>query len=496
MKWTDGIGRSSDPTFVGALGNWAGGSGPAYRRLADAVKKAIESGEIAPGSRLPAERILSRLLAVSRTTVVAAYELLRQERLVESRQGSGTRVRGKERRPGPFREDPTGSFRRHPVYRRLIEGSGGTIEFLGAHLPACEVVSRELTFVDRASLAELAKGPGYVPMGLPALRRAVAAHVTGWGLPSGQEHILISNGAQQAIGLAASLFVDRGDAVVVENPTYLGAIDIFAAQGARLVPVPARQGGVDVEALRDALARTRPRLVYLMPTYQNPTGSVLSERDRRRVARLASEAGVPIVEDLTLADLALGPAPPPPIGAFAGETPVLTIGSMSKLFWGGLRVGWIRASEEVLARIAKLKIMADLGASLVGQLVATRLLSEGARVRQARRREIRERLDRLTKLFSRHLPDWSWAEPAGGLSLWVKLPRGDASEFAQVALRHGVSVVPGPLASPDGGCTDHLRVPYVLEAGPMTEGVERLARAWATYSAAARRERQSVGVLV
>jgi DNA-binding transcriptional MocR family regulator len=320
--------------------------------------------------------------------------------------------------------------------------------------------------------------------------------VAGWGLPSSEKQVLVSNGAQQAIGLAASLFLAPGDAVVVENPTYLGAIDIFSALGARLVPVPAGSAGVDIEALRDALARAKPRLVYLMPTYQNPTGSVLSERDRRRVARLAADAGVPIVEDLTLADLSLGPAPPPPIGAFAGETPVLTIGSMSKLFWGGLRVGWIRASEEVLARIAKLKIMADLGSSLVGQLVAMRVLAEAARVRQARRREIRERLERLTKLLSRHLPDWSWAEPAGGLSLWVKLPRGDANEFAQVALRHGVSVVPGPLASPDGGCVDRLRVPYVLEAGPMTEGVERLARAWAAYSATARRERESVGVLV
>ena len=486
----------SSASFVGALGNWAEGSGPAYRRLAGAVQRAIESGEVAPASRLPAERTLARLLALSRTTVVAAYELLRQERLVESRQGSGTRVRGKERRPGPFREDPTGSFRRHPVYRRLIEGSGGTIEFLGAHLPACDVVSRELASVDRAALTELAKGPGYLPMGLPALRRAIAAHVTGWGLPSSEKQVLVSNGAQQAIGLAASLFLAPGDAVVVENPTYLGAIDIFAALGARLVPVPAGGGGVDAEALRDALARAKPRLVYLMPTYQNPTGSVLSERDRRRVARLAADANVPIVEDLTLADLSLGPAPPPPIGVFAGETPVLTIGSMSKLFWGGLRVGWISASEEVLARIAKLKIMADLGSSLVGQLVATRVLAEAARVRQARRREIRERLERLTKLLSRLLPDWSWAEPAGGLSLWVKLPRGDANEFAQVALRHGVSVVPGPLASPDGGCVDRLRVPYVLEAGPMTEGVERLARAWAAYSATARRERESVGVLV
>jgi DNA-binding transcriptional MocR family regulator len=481
--------------FVSALGNWAQGDGPAYRRLADSLKQAIERGEVAAGSRLPAERELSRLLSLSRTTVVAAYEILRDERLVESRQGSGTRVRGGEKRAGPFREDSAGSFRPSRL-PRLIEGSGGTIEFLGAHLPACDGVLHNLSAADRAALAELAKGPGYVPLGLPELRRSIAGHVAGWGLPTSPDQVLVTSGAQQAIGLAASLFLERGDSVVVENPTYLGAIDIFAAQGAHLVPVPVGEGGVNVEALRDAIARVKPRLIYLMPTYQNPTGAVLSERDRRRVARLAIDSGVPVIEDNTLADLSLGPAPPPPIAAFTGAAPVLTIGSMSKLFWGGLRVGWIRASEEVISRTAKLKIMADLGGSLLGQFAAVRLLGEASRVRQARRREIRERLDRLTKLFGKHLPDWSWAPPAGGLSLWVKLPHGDANEFAQVALRHGVSVVPGPLTSPDGSCADRLRVPYVLEAGPMTEGVERLARAWAAYSATSRRQRENLGVLV
>jgi DNA-binding transcriptional MocR family regulator len=115
-------------------------------------------------------------------------------------------------------------------------------------------------------------------------------------------------------------------------------------------------------------------------------------------------------------------------------------------------------------------------------------------VRAIRRREMRERLDRLTKLLSRHLPEWSWEEPAGGLSLWVRLPRGDASAFAQAALRHGVAVVPGALASPTGGCADRLRIPYVLDAAPMKEGVERLARAWDAY--AGTEKRRSAGVLV
>jgi DNA-binding transcriptional MocR family regulator len=484
--------------LVGVLGKWSEGEGPVYRRLARALEEAIDRGELEPGSRLPAERVLAAALAVSRTTVVSAYEELRAGERVESRRGSGTRVRGTlSRGPGlRLREDPSGSFRRHPVYRSLVDGSGDTIEFLGAHLPAPEMLPRELSRVDERLLQDLARGPGYLPMGLPALRQAIARHLTGWGVPTAEEQVMVTHGAQQAIGLAGALFLERGDTVVVEDPTYLGSIDIFTGLGARLAAVPVGGDAAWLAGLKGLVARTAPRLLYLMPTFHNPTGAVMPEACRRALARFAREARVPILEDNTLADLSLSGKPPAPIAAFDSAAPVLTVGSLSKLFWGGLRIGWIRGSEELLSRITRLKIMADLGGSLVGQLGAVRLLSEAERVKQARRREMRERLDRLTKLLARSLPSWTWETPAGGLSLWVKLPQGDANAFAQVALRHGVAVVPGTLASPQGGCADRLRIPFVLEAAPMKEGVERLARAWAAYAGSSAKRPRSAGVLV
>ena len=496
LDW-DSRTRRGPLDFVRGLGNWAAGDGPAYQRLAAALRAAVRRGDAGPGERLPAERVLARLLAVSRTTVVAAYEILRQEQWLESRQGSGTRVSsgsgGAARLPA---DDGGGSFRGHPVYRGLVEGSGGTIEFLGAHLPGGDLLVKDLATPDRRALAALVRTPGYLPMGLPALRQAIAVYLSGRGLPTTDEQVLVTCGAQQAIAIAGAAFLRRGDAVVLENPTYLGAIDIFTSLGARLTPVPVGREGVQAEVLREIAARTGPRLLYLMPTFQNPTGALMPERQRRAVARLARELSVPIVEDNTLADLSLTGSPPPPLASFEPEAPILTVGSLSKLFWGGLRVGWIRASEGLLARIAKRKIMADLGGSLLSQLAAVRLLAKADRVREMRRREMRERFDWLTKLLARHLPDWSWAPPAGGLSLWVRLPRGSANEFAQVALRHGVSVVPGSLASPDGGFSDHLRLPFVLERAPMEEGIARLSRAWAAYAATARRERASLDVLV
>ncbi len=484
--------------LVGVLGKWSDGEGPVYRRLARGLTAAMERGEIEAGARLPSERSLAAALALSRTTVVSAYEELRDRELVESRRGSGTRARGAvSRGPGlRLREDPSGSFRRHPVYRSLVEGPGDTIEFLGAHLPAPDMLPRELSRLDEKALRELARGPGYMPMGLPALRAAIARHLTGWGVPTGEEQVLVTHGAQQAIGLAGALFLERGDAVVVEDPTYLGSIDIFTGLGARLLPVPVGADLAWVARLKDLVARAAPRLVYLMPTFHNPTGAVMPEACRRALARLSREMRVPILEDNTLADLSLAGRPPAPIAAFDPAAPVLTVGSLSKLFWGGLRIGWIRASEELVARITRLKIMADLGGSVVGQLGAVRLLAEAERVRQARRREMRERLDRLTKLLARHLPSWKWETPAGGLSLWVELPHGDAGAFAQVAMRHGVAVVPGSLASPTGGCTDRLRIPFVLEGAPMKEGVERLARAWAAYAGAPAKRARAASVLV
>jgi DNA-binding transcriptional MocR family regulator len=377
--------------FIALLGSWTDRPGPVYQRLAEAMRAAIERGEIPPGTRLPSERALADRLAVSRTTVVSAYQQLRSGQWVESRQGSGTRVRGSARGPlaARLREDPAGSFRRHPVYRSLVEGPGGTIEFLGAHLPAPEILNREALRIDPAALAEVLRGPGYLPMGLPALRQAIARHLTRSGMETSEEQVLVTHGAQQAIGLAGALFVERGDAVVVENPTYLGSIDIFTGLSARLVSVPVGGDAAWVARLKETVARAAPRLIYLMPTFQNPTGAVLPVAVRRALARLSRELQIPIVEDNTLADLSLGAPPPAPIASFDAEAPILTIGSLSKLFWGGLRIGWIRASEEILARITRLKIMADLGGSLIGQLVAVRLLAEAERVKAIRRREMR-----------------------------------------------------------------------------------------------------------
>src|SRR5262249_53041928 len=191
---------------------------------------------------------------------------------------------------------------------------------------------------------------GYSVLGIAPLRRAIARHLERRGLPTTERQVLVTDGAQQAIALLAALFLQRGDLALLESPSYLGAIDVLTAAGAVLGAVPVGPEGVRLDVLHD-LARRRPaRRLYLIPTFQNPTGVVMPEAARREVARMATDLQLPVVEDASLADIGIGPEPPLPIAALQPSAPVITIGSMSKLFWGGLRIGWIRAPEGVLAR--------------------------------------------------------------------------------------------------------------------------------------------------
>jgi DNA-binding transcriptional MocR family regulator len=471
-KWTD-----SRLDVVPLFREWESGTGPMYTRLAAAMRSAIERGELLRGTRLPPERPLADALEVSRTTVVLAYQRLRDEGLVESRQGSGTWVR---RRVGgaspPSRlEEQHRSFLTDSVTRAAAFETEGTIGFMGACLPGASVPLDEEWRAAEADVAELAGGVGYSPQGLLPLRRAIAADFERRGVPTSADEILVTTGAQQAIDIVSRLLVARGESVVLEDPTYLGAIDALSLTGAELVPVPAGATGV---AIRQAVEQASASLAYLVPTFQNPTGGVMAESDRREVARLAEERGVAVLEDESLSDLSFGPEPPPPIAHFAPRAPVLTVGSMSKLFWGGLRVGWVRAPRPLLPRLLRIKVVSDLSGSALSQALAARLLARREEVVRRRRQESKRRYRRLAELLRAALPEWSWTEPSGGLTLWARLPAPSAFELARVAPRHGVSIVPGPVHSPSHGHADRVRLPFVLEDELLAEGIARLARAW------------------
>jgi DNA-binding transcriptional MocR family regulator len=175
---------------------------------------------------------------------------------------------------------------------------------------------------------------------------------------------------------------------------------------------------------------------------------------------------------------------------------VLTVGSLSKLFWGGLRVGWIRGPEPLIARLARIKVVSDLSSSMVSQVVATRVLARAKELVALRRKQVRAGLEHATGLIAKHLPEWAYRRPAGGLSLWVRIPAGDVGELSEAALRRGVAIVPGTVNSPEGRWPDHLRLPFVAAPETMEEGIRRIADAWAEYAPARRSRKRPVDVLV
>ncbi|WP_207944745.1 PLP-dependent aminotransferase family protein [Actinomadura rubrisoli] len=464
--------------LVEILGDWVTASGPLYARLAAAVERAIDSGDLETGERLPSERDLARTLVVSRATVAAAYDGLRGRGLVDSRQGSGTRVahRASGHPPGADGRVPGG--RATSIFQRFVDGPGEVISLAYAIEGPVPDLRQALLDLVREDLPHLTADAGYHPRGLPALRAAVAAHLGGLGLPTSPDQVLVTAGASQAIGLAAQMYLRRRSAVVVESPGWPGCFDVFRAAGAELRGVRLDEEGARADEIERALNDRRPSLMFLMPTYHNPTGTLMSAARRARIARLAERHGVPVLEDNAYTGLAGGT--PPPIAAFGGAgAEILTVGSLAKAVWGGLRIGWVRAPAGAAERLARHKALADLGSPVLDQALAARLLPRLHELEARRSAAARQRLDHLTGLLRERFPAWRWTAPDGGAALWIELPRIDARSFAHVALRHGVEIVPGAAMDPDGGHDHYIRLPFTFPAETLTELVDRLGRAWA-----------------
>lgn len=463
----------------GLLDGWQQGGGPLHRRLAEGFRAAIAEGRLASGTALPPERELARALRVSRSTLVTALEALKREDLLDARQGSGTWVRARRPWADVGNAALVQSLEDHAIVRDLAGGPEARLELTASAVDCAPEVVAASAGLDPAAVAAVSTGHGYNPQGLGILREAVAEHLTGIGLPTTPAQVLVTSGATQATLLAGRLYLEPDAPAVVEAPTYAGAVDVLSALGAKLLPVAIDASGTRTDLLADLLARALPRLVYLVPDFHNPAGVVLSDRRRAEIARLAAEYHVPVIEDLVQRDLWLDVPPPAPIAAHGPEAPILTLGSMSKVFWGGLRIGWVRGDEATIARLARIKAVTDFGTPILPQLVAAQLLGELEPVAARRRRELTERLEVLTCALAEHLPDWRWERPAGGLSVWARLPAPRAEELVRRAADHGVALVPGSTFA-IGDCThaDRVRLPFVAPPEVIAEAVRRVAVAW------------------
>jgi DNA-binding transcriptional MocR family regulator len=459
------------------LTGWRRGTGSTSSRLAGALRAAIDRGELLPETRLPPERDLARALDVGRGTVAAAYGALLRAETIERRQGSGSWVRTPAVGNGG---GELASRSPHRLASLVGADDKGAINLQPASFAMPPGLDDLLAEAGR-ELARVSRGHGYLPQGYAPLRRAIAARLSERGLPTTEDEILVTTGAQQAIALTAMVLVRPGEFVLLEDPTFPGAIDAYQFVGARLLAVPVTTNGMDIGAAADALDRVEARVVYVTPSFQNPTGTLMPTDARQHLLALAQRHDAVIVEDDTFGELAFGTTRLPPIARFDRDGRVVLVGSLSKIFWGGLRVGWIRASRHLLGRLGHAKGVIDLASSLPSQALATAMLRHGHELRRRRIEEARAGLAALADLLAKHLPSWTYTAPAGGLVLWVKLPQGSATEFARMARQHGVAILPGTAVSPSNAGDDRIRIPFSASRTELADAMPRLARAWHAY---------------
>ncbi len=523
---------------------------PAYRVLADRIRAAVLDGRLTVSTGLPSERELAAGLKLSRTTVGAAYGLLRDQGWLDSRRGSGSRLRlpdgsphdgswgtglagtgssgngpggagsrgngarGDESgRDGTGRNgsgnggsgrfgtggEPTGVFNAGGIFGwrtgsgwRSDDAAGpdAVIDLTTACLPApADEVTGALTAAAQ-HLPHYLHRDGYQPFGVHALRDVIAARYSAAGLPTTAEQILVTSGAQHAFTLILGELSAPGDRVLIECPTYPVALD--AVRAGRRVPAPvgmadptiAGDGSPgsawDAELFAATMRQIAPRLGYLIPDFHNPTGALMDEPTRESIVAAARRSRTLLLADESFRDVPFPDTPPmpPSLAAFEHDgsgTRVLSLGSVSKSIWGGLRVGWIRAAPSLVQRLAAARALGDMAGPVIDQLVAAELLANPEAALSVQRSRLATGAAALLSALSNTLPEWQPTVPQGGTSLWVRLPGPFATELALMAPSVGVRIAPGPRFGPDGTMASYLRLPFTSSPDRLITAVTRLA---------------------
>ncbi|WP_428964483.1 MocR-like transcription factor YczR [Micromonospora fluostatini] len=451
------------------LGQWHALPGrrrsPDYAALAAAVRGLLADGRLPLGVRLPAERELADALRISRTTVSAAYRQLRETGHLASRRGAGSWTM----LPGTHRVASSGLWTPSDD-RDMLDLGIAALAAPPQLLPAARAATEDLP--------RYLGGAGYHPTGIIELREAVARGYTERGLPTRAEQIMVTSGTQHALDLVLRLMLPPGGGVLVESPTYPNGLASLAARRARITThgLSTDDAGWDGELLLGSLRQGRPKLAYLIPEFHNPTGHLMPAELRERLVATAHSVGTDLIIDESFVDLPLDDTVlPPPTAAYDRHSRVISIGGMSKPYWGGLRIGWVRASAPQVQRLAAARVGVDMASPVLDQLVAVHLLADAPAIVADRRRQLTAQRDVLIDALAARLPEWRVTVPRGGVTLWAELDGPISSALARAAEDEGVRLAPGPRFGLDGTLERFLRLPFTLPAADLVEAVGRLA---------------------
>ena len=468
---------------------------PIYRQLIQQIRGQIDGGDLPAGTRLPASRTLARQLGISRISVVNAYSELRAAGYLSAHAGRGTFV-AREReavesaqpqRPAPGTRQRAASIRQ---MMRLAR-KPGVIDFSGGTPPSEFFPVRYLQdainhVLDRDGADALAYE---VPEGYLPLRIAVRDYVRAIGIQCRVEHVLITGGAQQAIDLVLQSLMSDGETLVTADPTYLGIIDIAQARRVHIHGVPIDEHGIRIDALENALLDLRPRLIYVMPSYQNPTGHLLPLHRRRQLVRLATQHRIPVLEDEVYREFRFDGDELPPLKALDESGVVIHTNAFTKVLLPGLRIGYLVADGPYYERLARVKQAADISTPGLNQRTIHLLLERGILAKQLERNRLELRRRRVAALAAaqRFLPPGShWHAPGGGLYLWVELPAQgpSAAETFIAGIQRDVAFAIGSLFYISDGGSHAMRLNFGIHKPEIIEqGFKRIGEAWAALVA-------------
>lgn len=464
---------------------------PLYLQIRDRLRASILNGSLPAGTKLPAERQLAEELGVNRMTVNKAYRELEAEGLISSHVGRGTTVEAL-----PSRSDSADTNPTPPPWAALWSGwarqTGTGLALL------MESVGQEalIPFAAGAPAPELFPASDFeriVVGGLAGQAQELFQHCPVEGLPyfrdmlgrrligpsADPEAVLILSGSQQGLDLLARVFLEPGDPVVIESPSYLGAVQVFRGAGARILPVPLDAEGMRVDELERILSRHRPKFIYTLPNFQNPTGINMSVQRRQALLALAVKHQIPVIEDDPYGELYYKEAPPPTLKSMDPGDYVIYLSTFSKTLGPGLRLGWMIAPRPVIQQVARLRQLADLHSGGLSQWFVYEFIRQGLYDHHLHtiREEYRQRRDAMgSALEALAVPGLDWRRPAGGMYFWCRLPVGLRSyEVRMSAWRKGVAVAAGDIFCTDGSGPRYLRLNFTRPGIPaITDGIARL----------------------
>jgi DNA-binding transcriptional MocR family regulator len=474
------------------------GEEPIYRQLIRHIRMQIESGSLPAGARLPASRDLARQLNISRISVVNAYAELRAQGYLSAHAGRGTFVSGETSGSQPStssnsshnghtatKEVPKTPDRSIREMMRLAR-KPGVISFSHGSPPADFFPFQNLrdsinAVLDRDGAAAL----GYEPAeGYGPLRVAVRDYISALGISCSVDQILITGGTQQALDLVVQALLSEGDTIVTENPTYIGMIDIVRARRVQIHGINMDEDGIRLDELENYIIDNNPKLIYVMPTFHNPTGNVMPLHRRRQLLNLANDYHIPVLEDGVYHELRFQGEAIPPLKALDDTGIVIHASGFTKMLLPGLRIGYLVTDQEHYERLVRIKQAADISTPGLNQRAIHLMLERGVLSQHVERnnRELRRRRDVAIAAAQKYLPPSTrWNVPEGGTYLWVQLPKNgpNAAELYITAVQMGVAYAIGNVFYTNGAGSHRMRINYGTQRpAEIEEGFKRLGRAW------------------